>query len=201
MALPLIYDNVTLKYGKKTVLDGFSYSFPEGKRSVIMGQSGCGKTSLLRLAAGLIPQKNYTGTINTGGARISYQFQEPRLFPWLTVSENILLPIESKEHSLRRAALQNKVKEMLLELGLEDIRDAFPDSLSGGMAQRVSLARALMFEGDLLLLDEPFRGLDGDTRETVIDTVKRHTEGTTLILVTHDALEAEALCNGAFLKM
>ena len=201
MALPLIYDNITLKYGKKTVLDGFSYSFPEGKRSVIMGQSGCGKTSLLRLAAGLSPQKNYTGTLNTGGARISYQFQEPRLFPGLTVAENILLPIESKEHSLRGAALQNKVKELLLELGLEDIRDTYPDSLSGGMAQRVSLARALMFEGDILLLDEPFRGLDGDTRETVIDTVKRHTEGTTLILVTHDALETEALCNGAFLKM
>ena len=90
---------------------------------------------------------------------------------------------------------------LLLELGLEDIHDAYPDSLSGGMAQRVSLARALMFKGDLILLDEPFRGLDEDTRATVIDTVKRRTEGSTLILVTHDAVEAEALCNGDLLKM
>lgn len=201
MALPLIYDNVTLKYGKKTVLEGFSHSFPDGKRSVIMGQSGCGKTSLLRLAAGLIPQKNYTGTINTGGARISYQFQEPRLFPWLTVAENILLPIEDKAHSLRDSALRSKVKELLSELGLEDILDAYPDSLSGGMAQRVSLARALTFKGELLLLDEPFRGLDGDTRELVINTVRHHTEGATLILVTHDLTEAETLCNGDLLKM
>ena len=192
----LIFENVTLKYGKKTVLDNFSATFPAGKFTAIMGESGIGKTSLLRLAAGLVPSKNYSGIINTNGAKTAYQFQEPRLFEWLTVAENISVVLESKGLSLHAPELVKKSIDMLELFGLADVADEHPSALSGGMAQRVALARTLAYDADLVLLDEPFRGLDEKTRIDVMQKVRAQLEGKTVILVTHDSEEAEFFACG-----
>ncbi|MBE6694612.1 MAG: ATP-binding cassette domain-containing protein [Ruminococcaceae bacterium] len=190
-AKALKFQNVTLKYGKKVVLDNFSLTLPVGRFSAIMGASGIGKTSLLRLAAGLVPDKNFKGVVDTGGAIIAYQFQEPRLFPWLTVAENIAVVLESKNKPLTSAELRQKSLDLLELFGLADVADQYPDSLSGGMAQRVSLARTLAYDAELVLLDEPFRGLDGQTRADVMQKVRKALDGKTVILVTHDREEAE----------
>lgn len=187
----LIFENVTLKYGKKIVLDKFSATFHAGKFTAIMGESGIGKTSILRLAAGLVPSKYYSGIINTGGAKISYQFQEPRLFEWLTVVENISLVSEARGVFLHSPELVRKSLDMLELFGLADIANEHPSTLSGGMAQRVALARTLAYDSELVLLDEPFRGLDESTKYDVMGKVRSALEGKTVILVTHDVREAE----------
>ncbi|MBQ9161941.1 MAG: ABC transporter ATP-binding protein [Clostridia bacterium] len=190
-AKTLKFENVTLKYGKKTVLDNLSLTLPAGRFSAIMGASGIGKTSLLRLAAGLVPDKNFTGVVDAGGAKIAYQFQEPRLFPWLTAAENIAVVLESKDTPLTSAELRQKSLELLELFGLADVADQYPDSLSGGMAQRVSLARTIAYDAELVLLDEPFRGLDEQTRADVMQKVRAALDTKTVILVTHDREEAE----------
>lgn len=190
-SMALIFENVTLRYGKKTVLDNFTATFPAGKFTAVMGESGIGKTSILRLAAGLIPSKNHSGTINSGGAKIAYQFQEPRLFEWLTVAENIAVALEGKGASLHSPELTQKALDMLELFSLRDVADEYPSALSGGMAQRVALARTLVYDADLVLLDEPFRGLDEATRYDVMQKVRSALDGKTVILVTHDRSEAE----------
>ena len=187
----LIFENVTLRYGKKTVLDNFTATFPAGKFTAVMGESGIGKTSILRLAAGLIPSKNFSGSINSGDAKIAYQFQEPRLFEWLTVAENIAVSLEGKGASLHSPELTQKALDMLELFSLRDVADEYPSALSGGMAQRVALARTLVYDADLVLLDEPFRGLDESTRYDVMQKVRFALDGKTVILVTHDRSEAE----------
>ena len=187
----LIFENVTLRYGKKTVLDNFTATFPAGKFTAVMDESGIGKTSILRLAAGLIPSKNFSGSINSGDAKIAYQFQEPRLFEWLTVAENIAVSLEGKGASLHSPELTQKALDMLELFSLRDVADEYPSALSGGMAQRVALARTLVYDADLVLLDEPFRGLDESTRYDVMQKVRFALDGKTVILVTHDRSEAE----------
>ena len=107
--------------------------------------------------------------------RISYVFQEPRLFEWLTALENVSI-VSNKE----------KAKKLLSLMGLEDAFDKYPTELSGGMKQRVSIARALAYEPDLILLDEPFKGLDEELRREVADTLFKKVKGKTTILVSHD---------------
>ena len=113
MTKNILLEGVTLKYGHKTVLDNLSITFPCGQFSAIMGASGIGKTSILRLLAGLIPSKNFSGKIQTNGAKIAYCFQEPRLFPWLTVSENISVVNESKSSPLHSSVNTKKSFELL----------------------------------------------------------------------------------------
>jgi ABC-type nitrate/sulfonate/bicarbonate transport system ATPase subunit len=184
-------ENLTLKYGNKTVLDNFSISFPMNEFSAVMGSSGIGKTSVLRLIAGLVPSKNFTGKIDVGSAKIAYLFQEPRLFPWLTAAENITLVNENSKDSLHSKALTKKAVELLELFGLLDVANEYPAALSGGMAQRVALARALAYDADILLLDEPFSGLDEQTKADVMQKVRSALSGKTVIMVTHDRDEAE----------
>ena len=183
--------DLTLKYGKKTVLDSFSIMFPVNEFSAVMGSSGIGKTSLLRLIAGLVPSKNFTGTVNTGNAKIAYLFQEPRLFPWLTVAENITVVNEESNASLHSEALTKKALELLALFGLADVANEYPAALSGGMAQRVALARTIAYNGDIVLLDEPFSCLDEWTKADVMQKVRDALSGKTVIIVTHDREEAE----------
>lgn len=183
--------DLTLKYGKKTVLDSFSIMFPVNEFSAVMGSSGIGKTSLLRLIAGLVPSKNFTGTVDTGNAKIAYLFQEPRLFPWLTVAENITVVNEESKASLHSEALTKKALELLALFGLADVANEYPAALSGGMAQRVALARTIAYNGDIVLLDEPFSGLDEKTKADIMQKVRHALSGKTVIIVTHDLEEAE----------
>ena len=165
-------DNISLSYEKKIIIDSLSYEFEDGKNTLIMGDSGIGKTSLLNIIASTI--KASGGKLESSYEKISYVFQEPRLFEWLTALENVSI-------------VSNKVKaeELLTLMGLEDSFDKYPSELSGGMKQRVSIARALAYEPDLVLLDEPFKGLDEERRHEVADILFKALKGTTAIIVSH----------------
>ena len=174
----LSIDNLSLKYEKNTVIDSLSYNFDIGKVTAILGDSGIGKTSLLNLLAGLT--KASEGSVTNRFDRISYIFQEPRLFPWMTALDNV-----------SEVSDEDTAKRYLILMGLGSDLDKYPSELSGGMKQRVSIARALAYSPDLILMDEPFRGLDPDRRREVSDTVFRELDGKTVIMVTHDTADTE----------
>ncbi|MDR1965295.1 MAG: ABC transporter ATP-binding protein [Synergistaceae bacterium] len=174
-------------------LDGFSLSAGRGDFVSIIGRSGSGKTTFLRVVAGLADRTS--GEITFGGsrsARIGMVFQEPRLMPWLTVEENVLFAyMKLGESDIPRA----RAARLLEMLGLSKYKDARPSSLSVGMAHRVALGRALCFEPELVLMDEPFASLDYITRRSLQGEIsKLYLAGEkTFFLVTHDVDEAVAL--------
>lgn len=182
--------DLSFSYGKKTVLDHFSLSVKSGEIVALMGPSGCGKSTLLNLIAGL--KKPYDGSIECNTARISYAFQEPRLFDWLTVEENLLAVLPTRD-----AMAQQEVEKALSAVSLSDAKRLYPSELSGGMRSRASLARALVYGGDLFLLDEPFSALDEQLRTSLADTLRKEFQksGATAIIVTHSLAEAEAMAD------
>ena len=180
--MELRLDNICKSYGETQVLHGFSHSFPAGKASCILGASGCGKTTLLRLIAGL--DRPDSGAISgIADKKISAVFQEDRLFENLSAEKNILL-------TARKGFGRADAQQLLAELGLSENTHIPVREFSGGMKRRVAIARALAADYELLLLDEPFTGLDEDTRRQAIQTILRRTEGRTVICVTHDAADA-----------
>ena len=187
MAEPILrLDRVALELGGQRVFERLSLSLFPGQRLAIMGPSGCGKTSLLRLAAGLLTPAE--GRVLRSTERLGFVFQEPRLLPWRTAAENVNLLLSDGPSTLPAA------EEWLARFDL-DASDAgkYPAELSGGMQQRVSLARTMAAGGELLLLDEPFKALDEATRRRVIQTVSDCAGDAALLLVTHAPEEAEAL--------
>ena len=176
------FKDITLAYGGETVLQNCSLRVAQGQHIALMGPSGCGKTTLLNIAAGLLPADGAEvhGTV-------SYAFQEPALFPWLTAAENINAVLSDTPATLPQA------NEWLAAVGLADCADKYPHQLSGGQKQRVSIARALAYGGEILLLDEPFRGLDEATRARIAGLIGREWNGRTLLLATHDPREAALL--------
>lgn len=184
----MIFENVSFSYGKKQVLHELSFEVAQGEILAVMGESGCGKTTLLSLAAGLLSPD--TGSIrHNTGERISYAFQEPRLFPWLTAKENVEAVL-SKDCTERAA-------EALSLVHLSKAAELYPEQLSGGMKSRVSLARALAFDGTLYLLDEPFSALDEELRGELCVFLRRHIKerGARAILVTHGRADAEIMAD------
>lgn len=170
-------DNLTVKYGKKTVYENFSLEIGERGVTCVLGESGCGKTTLLNAVAGII---KYGGTVSP--VAVSYVFQSPRLVPNLTAEGN-----------LRLVGAEKQAAEAMLEkVGLGDKLKAYPASLSGGEAQRVSLARAFLKRADLLLMDEPFSSLDLKTKISIMELFKelQEEEGKSVLFVTHDIDEA-----------
>jgi NitT/TauT family transport system ATP-binding protein len=155
-----------------------------------VGRSGCGKTTLLKLAAGLLQADAGSITRPAGSAEIGFVFQSPTLLEWLRVVDNVLLPV-----SLRRrptAADAVRAQRLLEQLGLGEQSQRYPRQLSGGQQSRVALARALILQPALLLLDEPFAALDAITREELQHDLLElcRTQGTTVLFVTHDISEA-----------
>ena len=181
----LILTNITKAYGEKVVLDGFSHAFPAGKRTCIMGPSGCGKTTLLRIILGL--ETTDGGTITGRPERVSAVFQENRLFEDFSALSNLAAVCHHGDKQV--------MTDHLTELGLGDSLHKPVRTLSGGMKRRVAIARAVLAPGDLVVLDEPFTGLDKDTKEVVVSYLKHHTQGRTLIIVTHDPAERDALAD------
>ncbi len=182
--------NLTFAFDKKTVLENFSMELQKGEILAVMGPSGCGKTTLLGLIAGLYkPQK---GEIESTFEKVAYVFQEPRLFPWLTVKENLIAVMDEKDVNTAKT-----VAECLSFVGLEDCADKYPSELSGGMKSRVSLARGLAFGGDLFLLDEPFAALDEELRHSLAAKLKDFlaARGASAILVTHNKEDAEGIAD------
>lgn len=177
--------NVTQKYGALTVYENFSLSLEEGKIACILGASGCGKTTLLNMLARLVP---FSGTIEPMQT-CSYIFQQPRLVPNLTVEGNLRLVC-------RDAA---RIRDMLGRIGLADKAKAYPVELSGGQAQRVSIARAFLHPSSLLLMDEPFSSLDTALKIRLMRLFAEiwREERRTVLFVTHDVEEAYMLAHRA----
>ena len=179
-------DRLNVAYGDASVLKDCALRVTAGSRIALMGPSGCGKTTLINAIAGLAAPDS--GSIQVNG-RVSYVFQEPALFPWLTAEENVNVVLSDKPDTLPQA------RRWLEEAGLADSLNKYPHQLSGGQKQRVAICRALAFGGDILLLDEPLKGLDPDTREQVANLILDTWKDKTLLLVTHDQWEAQTLCD------
>ncbi|CAD5107384.1 ABC transporter ATP-binding protein [Zestomonas carbonaria] len=177
------------------VLENINLGVLPGEFVSIVGASGCGKSSLLRLIVGL--ESEYDGQILLDGAPISgtslergIVFQDHRLFPWKTVEQNVALAL--KNHKLSKAEKRERVAEHLALVGLTGFEQAYPHQLSGGMAQRAAIARALITRPKVLLLDEPFGALDALTRVHLQRELQRIwvQQRSTMIMVTHDVEEA-----------
>ena len=183
----------------RTVLRDINITVEPGELVAILGASGCGKSTLLRITAGL--DTGYTGNVSIDGTpvegidpRCAFAFQEPRLLPWRTIEQNVALGLP---HGLDKAAGEKRVAELLELVGLAPSSHLRPREISGGMAQRASLARALARNPGVLLLDEPFGALDALTRLKMQDLLLDIHEAapTTVLLVTHDVDEALQLAD------
>ena len=173
-------------------LEDISLSVEEGEFLSVIGVSGCGKSTLIRIIGGLETASSGTVLVNGQAVlkptrKIGFVFQDHRLLPWLTVTENIRLALNKDEKNQKKT-----VEKYLTLVGLEKFADAYPKQLSGGMAQRVAIARSLANRPDILLLDEPFGALDAMTRISMQLELQKiwKAQKTTMILITHDIDEA-----------
>ncbi|MGN7177620.1 ABC transporter ATP-binding protein [Cytobacillus sp. SAFR-174] len=192
----LIIDNVTYSYdGEKNIINDTSWEIKKGEFHSLLGRSGCGKTTLLKVAAGLLEPT--TGAVALGNKKITgpssdigFVFQAPTLLEWKTVLENILLPISLKRK--RTAEDCERAKTLLRMMKLTDCDGHYPSELSGGQQSRVAIARALINHPSMLFLDEPFAALDAITREELQDDLLSlcHDQKMTVLFITHDITEA-----------
>jgi NitT/TauT family transport system ATP-binding protein len=189
-------DRIGISFGTRQVLRDLSLDIADGQFMTIVGLSGCGKTTLLNLVAGLLVPTNGTITVDgvptkgPGPAR-AVVFQDPALLPWRTVLRNVELGLEM-QNKYSKAQVQAHSLSYIEMVGLKNFANDYPHQLSGGMRQRVNLARALVAEPDVLLMDEPFAALDAHTRETMGYELLRIWQQTrkTVIFITHSADEA-----------
>ena len=177
-------------------LSGIDLAVARGSFLSLLGPSGCGKSTLLRIIAGLAPPSG--GSVKRSAAlagKIGFVFQEPTLMPWATVRDNVYLPLRLQRMPRERVAA--RIDETLAALGLGGFEQAYPRELSGGMRMRVSIARALVTEPELLLLDEPFAALDEFTRFKLNEDLLRlwQERRWTVIFVTHSIFESVFLSN------
>lgn len=184
-------DQVTLTFGTHPVFDMLSMQFDSGRWHSVLGRSGVGKTSLLRMIAGL--QQANTGVVQLhirdgSNQRIAYVPQDDSLLPWLSIVENVQLA--PRLRGATNSATKLRALELLEQVGLKQWAHALPATLSGGMRQRVALARALLEDPSVILMDEPFSRLDAITRHELQTLSFTLMQEKTVIMVTHDPLEA-----------
>lgn len=189
------FDSTQTSDGSLKVLENIDLHLPAGEFVSIVGASGCGKSTLLRLVLGL--DTEYDGEISLNGETITgpgldrgIVFQDHRLFPWLTVEQNIGVGLRNSSHTPRQK--RDLIAQHVALVGLEGFEHSFPHQISGGMAQRVAIARGLVNRPRVLLLDEPFGALDALTRTRLQGELQRiwQRERITMLLVTHDVEEA-----------
>lgn len=187
----LEFHSVSVEFQEKLVIDQLSFSLKRGEVIALLGPSGCGKTTILNITSGLHKQSN--GTVEVGTEEFGYVFQEPRLIPWKTVLENVLFVMKEKVKGKKL----NKAHHVLEKVGLSKFHNYYPSQLSGGMKQRVSIARALASDPKIILMDEPFSALDpklkGELQDDVIKLIED--SNVSIMYVTHDPLEAVKLAD------
>jgi NitT/TauT family transport system ATP-binding protein len=198
----LTFEGVTKRFGELAVVDpAFDLTIPRGQFVVFLGPSGCGKTTLMRMVGGL--ETATTGAIRLDGGpvgppdqRRGMVFQSYSSFPWLTVAQNVAYGMRYRR-DLSAAQKRERVQRYLALVGLADFASAFPSRISGGMRQRVAIARTLAAGSEVLLLDEPFGALDALRREQLQVELRRiqGTDAKTIIFVTHDVEEAVFLAD------
>jgi len=187
--------NVSKNYGEVEALKNMSLDFPKGQLTSLLGPSGCGKTTLLKIIAGLLPASN--GEVMVNGSKVespgpdrAFVFQDFALLPWATVIRNVAFGLELR--GVNKTERESIAQKYISDVGLKGFENSFPHELSGGMRQRVGLARALSVNADVLLMDEPFSAVDEQTRrkfqEDLLNLIK--VEKKTFIFVTHSIEEA-----------
>lgn len=191
--MTLKINHISKAFGTLSLYSDFTIAFDHGRITCILGPSGCGKTTLLHIIGGIVLPDN--GTLDGfAGKRISYIFQDPRLLPWKTARENIefVLP-----HDLPPTERKQLADHFIDLVELRDFEGYYPARLSGGMRQRVAIARAFAFPSDIILMDEPLKGLDVKLKLNLIRTFSRiwESDRRTVIFVTHDVEESLLLSN------
>lgn len=183
--MDIIFNHIVKKYEDKTVLDDITISFLEGKMNCLMGPSGSGKTTVINLIMGLI-KPNSGEIIGCNNKKIAAVFQENRLIEHWDACKNITLVCD-------KSVTKEEVIRELNKVGIVDCEKKAVQDFSGGMKRRVALVRAILAQSDLLIMDEPFKGLDEAMKHQVIEYVKQNVQGKTVIVVTHDKEEASQL--------
>jgi NitT/TauT family transport system ATP-binding protein len=168
-------ENITKRFDKKTIFENFSLELPQKGVVFIEGPSGIGKTTLLNIISGLTNVDR--GKVEV--QKVSYLFQEDRLLEWISVFENVFCVTNQNSND------KIKCETILEKLGLKDELNSFPSQLSGGMLRRVAIARTLVYDAEIVILDEPFKGLDVKTLENTINVIKENTKDKLLIIVSH----------------
>jgi len=188
---------ISISRGSKRIIQDLSLEIASSEIVAILGPSGRGKTTLLHAIAGLT--KPDAGVVELAHGQSGLVFQEGLLLPWLTVRQNIALAYQFKANYLKADStlVSKHIDEVIAATGLSGLEGQLPDQLSGGQAQRTAIARALVLNSEILLLDEPFSSVDAITRGALQDLLRetRATLGTTIVLVTHDINEALAVAD------
>lgn len=176
-------DKINKSYGGKKIFENFNLEIEEGKITAVLGESGIGKTTLLNIIAG---NTQFEGAVEGVGEKVSFVFQEDRLIPFMTVNRNLEFVLGKGDYS-----------KQLEKVGLSENKDSYISSLSGGMARRVALLRAFLFDSKFILMDEPFSNLDLSTKYKVMDVFKNLWENDkrTAVIVTHGVEEAVFLAH------
>jgi NitT/TauT family transport system ATP-binding protein len=187
------FEHVSKSFDSLKVLNDLSFQVTSGDILGVVGPSGSGKTTILKLITGILNPDE--GSIAVAEGVVGYVFQEPRLLPWRTALDNVAAPLRAQ--GLDKAAARQRAAAWLGRVGLAGFEQYHPAGLSGGMAQRVSLARALAVEPAVLLMDEPLSSLDATLKGSLMATLKELLagRGTTTIYVTHDLVEALQLAD------
>ena len=194
---------------KEPILNALNMDIPASKWTCLLGRSGCGKSTLLRYLANLLDTKvTFSGSLSTNTEenlkdQIAYMAQQDLLMPWLTALENVLLSekfsTNTKKSQNDKKQQINKAKQLLQQVGLTNKMDFLPQQLSGGMRQRVALARTLMQEKPIVLMDEPFSALDAVTRYRLQNLASELLKDKTVVLITHDPQEAIRLADQLYI--
>lgn len=177
-----------LHYGNQTLFDGFHFALPKGQWTALLGASGIGKSTLLRAIAGLEQRAITSGEIYVKSRKLAWLAQQDSLFPWLSVVDNVQLEVHL--HGNKTAETEQQALQLLAAVGLAEHCHKACYQLSGGQRQRVALARCLMQQADLILMDEPFSALDAVTRLQLHQLAQRLLADKTVLLITHDPQEA-----------
>lgn len=200
-------NNAYLRYydAEHHVLSALNMFFPSEKWSCILGRSGCGKSSLLRYLANLLADKvHWSGQLKISNqqtlhGQVAYMAQQDLLMPWLSVIDNVMLSDKFTKGMQQKITQREKAKYLLQQVGLADKADDLPQTLSGGMRQRVALARTLLQDKPIVLMDEPFSALDAVTRYRLQNLAHGLLKNKTVVLITHDPQEAIRLADQLYI--